>query len=282
MLAPTRDRAWFDRVWKLLLDMPRRPRWFGYGIPMTNRVTDDASAAFELYSRRGPISVGEKHGLIARIEWPRDGLLEIFVAVDAPYDPSWLEWTAALCETCPTLFGIATSRAESARKHEVITEYQQARSRGSVGPSWGLQEGLPGVYWMTVLGALLTDAFPVAKVAAIPGVTVRALAAGQTMILAGTSPLDDLGELEHRERQIAETLGDSYFFDRHRPDRTLDVVPALAEVLRDAKARALAAAMEDYARGQALQAKQAAEKAEARKAAARERRRRKKESDPNK
>lgn len=282
MVAETRDRAWFDRIWKLVLAMPRRPRWFGNGTPMTNRVTDDATAAFELYTHRGPLSVGEKRGLTVRVEWPRDGLFEIRITIDAPFDPHWLDWIAALCASFPVLFGKATSTAESARKHDVITEYQQGRARSFVGPSWGLLEGLPGVYWMTLLGALLTDALPVAAVGTIPGVTVRALAAGQTMILAGASPLDDPEALEHRERHIAEALGDRYFFDRQRPDRTLEVVPALAEVLRDAKARAVAAALEADARHQELDARRRAERAEARKAAARARRQRKKDSGTNK
>jgi hypothetical protein len=237
------DRDVFARVWAKLGTTPISTTWFGRATPRKHRFAEGADTAFKILFGEHHLSFGDRKGafgssrLNAGIYRDHTGLTDLHVFVrGASSDSRWLEWIVALCDAVPMLFGFACALADHDRKHAVVTEYIQGRRHGSTGSSRPeLYEFLPGVYWLTLLGPQLAAALDVARAAALPGVTVRELAHGQRAIVAGDSPFDDNAARREHERAIAAALGDDFFFDRDRTDRTLHAVPAFADALAQLK-----------------------------------------------
>ena len=233
---PLRQREVLERCWSLFAEpLPAAERW-GRFERTKEPFTADPTAAFTLFSRAETLFVkGAGDGFLGQFRW-YDGR---FFSVNVWLKPSalertnrrerWLEWIFRLIETVPCIYGFGTSAEEYDAKH--VEESDDGR--GALGVSLDeLSRFLPGIYWLTVFGPELSDAFDFAKAEAIPGVAVRRLLGRQTVVLLDGTPIpDDMDERLRRESQIAEQLGRQYFFDRAHPRRALRAVPAFQEAL---------------------------------------------------
>ncbi len=233
---PLRQRETFEQCWSLFADpLPAGERW-GRSERTTEPFTSDPSAAFELFRRAETLFVkGKGDGFLGMLKW-NDGR---FFTVNVWLKPSalgrqsrrdrWLEWMFRLIETVPSLYGYGVSSEEYDAKH-----LQESKdSRKAVGVSLSeLSEFLPGIYWLTVFGPELSEAFDFRRLEAMPGVAVRRLLGRQTVVQLDGEPIPaDMDERLAVEAHIAQQLGAEYFFDRARGAGPRRAVPAFQAAL---------------------------------------------------
>src|SRR5204862_5766600 len=77
----------------------------------------------------------------------------------------WLEWFFRLCSELPILYGFGCSEAEYDAKHRYVKVVPGVgRASGAVGVSIAeFYQYLPGLYWLTIFGPELAQAFGQSK-----------------------------------------------------------------------------------------------------------------------
>ncbi len=230
-----RNRDVIASLWRALRlpPVPAKLRYSDYH-PYRFVVDDDVSAPFALFERGGSLMFGTRTQPRRFEGWIRRhplGLGDVWFYLNLEsWDPRWLDWVLAILGDVPVLYGFACSKEEHDSKHRVVTEYMVGRSTGWVGTGIGdLKRGLPGMYWLNVFGAALSAELDLGSVRAVDGAILRELPGGQTAILAGEDPIRAPLAMVELERAISAAIGEDYFFDRLRPDRTLRTVKAFSD-----------------------------------------------------
>jgi hypothetical protein len=235
----------FAAVWTALRAPNVPVLRFGRTQPYKFQLGADVEAAHELFDADRQLLFGTRDktfgGSVKRTTY---GLNRWHVRIPrGQWQPAWIDWLIELCTAKPVLFGKLCSFAETSAKHEVIQAFAEGRSRSQTGASIPeLYEYLPGVYWFTVFGRELTEGLDIDAIRGFEDVRIRDLGSGQLALQLDSDPFSGGAELEERivrENQIAAALGDDYFFDRDRPQRTLKQVPAFAATLQALKTTAL-------------------------------------------
>lgn len=202
---------------------------------------DSFEAATELYEDVGMLFVrGGKDGFLAFFSKERQGLSiwRIYLSISAMQESKkmerWLAWIFTLCGRLPVLYGYGCSEEEVDAKHEYVKEYPDGgRSIGAIGMSVSeFYQYLPGLYWLTIFGAELVQAFDQTRFGTLPDVSTYVLDAQQVAIRLNEPLLpEDMGQRLKAESQLADILGAKFFFDRNRTDIKFEPVPALVHAL---------------------------------------------------
>jgi hypothetical protein len=146
----------------------------------------------------------------------------------------WLEWIFRLCSKLPILYGFGCSVAEYDAKHlNVRVTPGGGTATGEVGTSIAqFYRYLPGLYWLTIFGTELVQALDQSKLTSLPDIEAFILDAGQVAIRIDEPVVPENMEQRLRtESQLADILGPTFFFNRHRTDLEFATVPGLIEVL---------------------------------------------------
>jgi hypothetical protein len=124
----------------------------------------------------------------------------------------------SICNKFPLIFGWAAPDEDWRAKHWQVEYDERGRSRGSRKLGTDLENGLPGVYWITIFGPHLTRCFGGTSIAKLPVHRVLQLHEAGTGIIVRESPYEPLlTERLEQDRRIMELLGAQYFFDIKDP-----------------------------------------------------------------
>lgn len=128
------------------------------------------------------------------------------------------------------IFGKICEESEFDMKHKVVTEW----SYGWEGTSrFDFMKFLPGIYWYTIFGKELVDSIGKNNFVDLPNVIYTNTKNGCVSFHLN-EPIDS-EELEQRvqlERQIANMIGDKYFFDKTKDINTLGHHPKFIDFLK--------------------------------------------------
>lgn len=235
------DARTMQVLWRLLGDPLIEPtRFDAYEHPKLPFRPDAAEEAARLYKNQSALFVeGGRDDFLAVFDRQRRGLATWTFWLDARAmrggrERDWLRWLYRLCGELPALYGFGCSVTEYHAKHRSVQVLDGGGTiTGAVGMSIAeFWQYLPGVYWLTIFGAELVQAFGKEKLTSPPGVEATELGAGQLAIRLDEPVVpDDMGERLKKERQIADILGPTFFFDRNRTDLQFKPVSALLEAL---------------------------------------------------
>lgn len=240
LMEPARvDSGVFASLWARLADPAVGITTYDIREPTKQPYTADAGAVFELLKFR-LLLVLTGDGVSGTLEW--DKLFGVQLYVDRErVDERSRQWAIDLFRDLPVVYGYACSNDEFDGHHY----HERSTARGSSiygyrGTAAKFPEYLPAVYWLNLLGPELTAGLPLTSVDTIEGVRRDTVADGKTVLSLDGPPFIDDPAFDARmalSRKVAAVLGDDYFYDRDRPDRTLQTVPTL-EPLRQRMAQA--------------------------------------------
>jgi hypothetical protein len=229
-------------LWRLLDDPIVSPKRYDSveraKIPFS---PDAVESAAELYRNEGFLFVrGEKDGFLGVFTKQSKGLSKWDIwlnasAMEGKKEKRWLDWIFRLCGELPILYGCGFSIAEYDAKHADVRELPGGgRVSGTIGVSISeFYQYLPGLYWLTIFGSELVQAFGESKLKALPGVEAFSLGAQQFAIcLSEPTVPENMEQRLQAESQLADILGAKFFFDRNRTDLKFEPVPQLAEALK--------------------------------------------------
>jgi hypothetical protein len=203
---------------------------------------DAVESALKLYQNEGFLFIrGEKDGFLGVFAKQPRGLStwDIWLdlkALQGEKAKLWLDWIFRLCSNLPVLYGCGFSLAEYNAKHAYVRELPGGRSvSGTIGVSIAeFYQYLPGLYWLTIFGAELVQAFSKSTIIALPNVEVFSLDSQQIAMCLNQAVLtDNMEQRLQTESQLADILGAQFFFDRQRTNLKFEPIPQLAEVLKD-------------------------------------------------
>ena len=242
LIEPARiDADGFARLWARLADPAVGITTYDIKQPTKRPYDSDAAAVFELLRFRLLLALSGD-GVRGTLEW--DKLFGVQLWVDRErVDEQLRQWAIDLFRDFPIVYGYACSNDEfdGHHYHERPTiRGAGARDYGHQGTALKFPEYLPAVYWLNLLGPELTAGLPLASVDAIEGVRRDTVAEGKTVLSLDGPPFVDDPTFDARmalSRKVAAALGDDYFYDRDRPERTLRTVSTL-EPLRQRMAQA--------------------------------------------
>jgi hypothetical protein len=200
-----------------------------------------AAAAAQIYDDEGCLFVrGRKDSFLGSFARQSAGLSiwNFFLDVKAMHGRKgerWLAWFLHLSSELPVLFGFGCSIAEYEAKHLIIRKLPNGgRVTEWVGISVSeFMQYLPGIYWLTIFGSELVEAFTRAKLESLPDVKSFVLNANQ-MGICLSEPIvhPNMNRRLQTESQLAAILGAQYFFDRNKAGQSFEPVPQLLQVLQ--------------------------------------------------
>lgn len=128
------------------------------------------------------------------------------------------------------IYGKLCSEKEYDLKHKVTTEWSYSWKGVS---RFDFMKFLPGIYWYTIFGRELVDSIGKEKFKDLPNVVYTTTEKGCVSFHIN-EPIEN-EELEHRvqlEREIANMIGDKYFFDKTKDINTLGHHPKFIDFLK--------------------------------------------------
>jgi hypothetical protein len=205
-------------------------------IPFAPEAVEEAT---KLYAENGFLFVkGEKDGFLAVLSGRKgfsnwDLWLNIR-AMEGGKRQHWLDWIYGLCRTLPPRYGYGCSSMEYDAKHQRV----RSLPGGGAATEWvGISKDefhryLPGLYWLTIFGPELVQAFGKERLLGLRGVVAMEIDPNQVAVQLDEPVIpEDITARLQREREIADLLGPQYFFDGDRPELEFQVVPQLAAAL---------------------------------------------------
>jgi len=231
-------------LWQLLDDSLVSPQRFGaVERPKTPFEPNSVEVAAQIFRDEGMLFVrGKKDGFLGFFQQQPKGLStwRIYLnsrAMESSKRDRWLTWLFNLCEQLPVLFGYGCTIEEYDAKHTYVQMYDNGgTATGAIGVAVrNFYQYLPGLYWLTVFGPELVEAFGRSKLEALPDVEVVTIGSNQIAIrLAEPIVPDNMGHRLHMESQLAAMLGEEFFFDRHKTNLTYKQAPQLSRALQSA------------------------------------------------
>jgi|SRR6476661_34523 len=203
-------------------------------------------SAIQLYQNDGFLFVrGEKDGFLGVFSRQTQELStwDIWLNVGAMQgkkQKQWLDWIFCLCGQLPVLYGGGFSAAEYDSKHAHVKQLPGGgRISGTIGVSiLEFYQYLPGLYWLTIFGKELVQAFGESKLMVLPNVQAFSLNSQQVAICLNEPVIpDNMEQRLQTESRLADILGAKYFFDRNKTDLNFEPVPQLDEVLKALSSR---------------------------------------------
>lgn len=219
----------FARLWTSLNDPPAQAERFDLVKPLKRAYAADATASWELLNEDKMALTAGPGDLVTTMFRLRTLFSFSLWAKLSSWDERWTEWTRRLFVQVPFAYGYACWDGELAAHHlhDRLTKRGGA-VYGHEGTAEEFPAFLPGLYWANFFGPELTAALPLAQLDGLPGVQRATLDTGKTLVtLEGPPFTDDLPARLALSRRAAALLGDDYFYDRDRPERTLRTVPTL-------------------------------------------------------
>jgi hypothetical protein len=235
------DTKTLDMLWRLLNEPIVSPQRYD-SVERTKFPfrMDVINTAAHLYQEDGFLFVrGRRDGFLGVFASQTRGLAtwDIWLDIRAMQGKKarpWLEWIFRLCSTLPILYGFGCSVAEYDAKHlNVRVTPGGGTATGEIGTSIAqFYRYLPGLYWLTIFGNELVQAFDQSNLNSLPGVEAFILNTGQIAILIDEPIVpENMDQRLQTESQLANVLGPTFFFDRNRTDLEFEAVPELIEVL---------------------------------------------------
>jgi hypothetical protein len=223
------DDATFARLWAHLGEPPLATVSFGNVRPGDQPWSRDPAAALALFRRRRSVAASDVDDrCTVSVEQRKLFSIALWATV-LDWDDRWEDWLRGLFAAVPFAYAYACSTDEYDVHH--MEERLTARGGavyGHKGTAAQFPAFLPGIYWRNYFGAELTAVLPLAALDGLPGVTREALGGDRTVVaLEGPPFADDLDARLALARQVAAQLGDDYFYDRERKERTLRTVATL-------------------------------------------------------
>ena len=134
----------------------------------------------------------------------------------------FINLVTSICNKFPLIFGWVAPDEDWRAKHWQVEYDERGRSRGSRKLGTDLENGLPGVYWITIFGPHLTRRFGATSIAELPVHRVLQLREAGTGIVVREFPYEPpLAERLEQDRRIMELLGAQYFFDIRDPAKEI-------------------------------------------------------------
>jgi len=226
------DKEAFDRFWDAMSEsIVGAERYDSNEEPLLNTYEPDSTRAFDLLQQERFLYVAGQRGFLSSM-WADERVNSIRVYLDhdeleGDRGRDWVDWFLRLSSHTQLLFGEGCSTQEYDAKHGVIRELPSGgQVRSSVGVSKAeFERYLPGIYWLTIFGEVLAARLPFANLAPLPVITTNvgnrltAVRIDEPVI-----PADMTARLA-LEAKIADALGPTLFFDRHRPDVQFEHLP---------------------------------------------------------
>ena len=236
------DPKVLDRVWGHLDSPLVEPTKFD-SVERARREfrADAVTEAAELFDRDLHLFVrGAKDDFLAVFTRPRPNLsiwnLRLDdAAMQGDRGEQWLSWVFELCAELPVLYGFACTDDEYQEKHATKRETKGGLVTGGKGASISsFFKYLPGLYWLTIFGPELVNAFGATTLSRLSGVQVHRIRKDQIAIQLEEPPVaEDLDARLRKEAELAKQLGSEFFFDRKRDPGELRQVPELSKALEE-------------------------------------------------
>jgi hypothetical protein len=177
---------------------------------------------------------GARHRFLAVVSWNRLKVLPWSFYLSCKFFEKagsvekFVVFVSAIVERFPIVYGWAAPEEDWDAKHW----RQDGLSKVKSGTT--LEEGLPGIYWMTIFGPTLVDHFGRERLKSLPVHRVVDLGAAGIMILIRKSPSDtELPERLRQDHEIMEILGLEYFFDIGKPHAVTSPIPGVTKLSSD-------------------------------------------------
>jgi hypothetical protein len=174
---------------------------------------------------------GARYRFLAVIAWNQDGVVpwdfylscKFFRTKDSV--EKFIQFVVAISKRFPVIYGWAAPQDDWKAKHWLI----EGTSESKLGTT--LEEGLPGMYWITIFGPQLVEHFGRARLEGLPVSRIIDLGAAGLLVQVREMPSEpELAERLREDRKIAEALGGEYFFDITRPRAVTSPIPGVTEL----------------------------------------------------